>query len=95
LVDRNERVIFTSEIKLSDKINQAGMHKFEVKLPEKFLVPNQFNLTFALHVPNVVLIDCLDDCLSFEIIETGSDFHIYQNADYGCVIINCEWTSSS
>jgi lipopolysaccharide transport system ATP-binding protein len=91
LVDRNERVIFTSEIKLSEKINQAGMHKFKVKLPEKFLVPNQFNLTFALHVPNVVLIDCLDDCLSFEIIETGSDLYKYAGTDFGCVYVNCDW----
>jgi len=91
LVDRKERVIFSSEIKLPEKINVAGLHEFEVKLPEEFLVPNQFNLTFGLHIPNVEIIDYLEECLSFEILETGSDFHIYGNNDYGCVYIDCDW----
>jgi lipopolysaccharide transport system ATP-binding protein len=91
VVDRNERIIFTSEIKLRLEINQPGIYEFELQLPEKFLVPNKFNLTFALHVPNIVMIDCLDDCLSFEIVETGSDFHIYGGNDYGCIFVDCNW----
>jgi len=91
VVDRNERVIFTSEIKLATQIDVAGLHQFEVKLPEQFLVPNNYRLTFGLHIPNVVMIDYLDECLSFEIVETGSDFHIYGNADYGCVFVDCQW----
>lgn len=92
VVDKNERVIFTSEIKLSTIIKTAGLHEFEVKLPVKFLVPNKYNLTFALHIPNIILIDCLDDCLSFEIIETGSEFYPYQGKDFGCVFIDCDWS---
>jgi lipopolysaccharide transport system ATP-binding protein len=91
LVDRKERVIFSSEIKLSERINKAGVHQFEIKLPERFLVPNQFNITFSLHIPNVEFIDYREDCLSFEILETGSDYHIYGKIDYGCVFANCDW----
>ena len=91
LTDKNEKVIFTSEIELASIIEFEGFHKFEIKLPIKFLVPNKFNLTFALHIPNVALIDCLNDCLSFEIIETGSNLHKYSNTDYGCVFVDCEW----
>lgn len=91
LVDRKERVIFTSEIKLSEKISKAGIHEFEVNLPEQLLVPNQFNLTFGLHLPNIELIDYREECLSFEIIETGSDLHIYGKNDYGCVFVDCTW----
>lgn len=91
VVDRNERVIFTSEIKLAEKVETAGIHQFEVKLPERFLVPNKFNLTFGLHIPNLELIDYLEECLSFEIVETGSDLHIYNGNDYGCVFVDCEW----
>jgi len=91
VVDRDERVIFTSEIKLTNEIDKAGFHQFEVKLPKLFLVPNKFNLTFGMHIPNVLMIDYLVDCLSFEIVETGSDFHIYGNADYGCVFADCDW----
>ena len=91
VVDRNERVIFTTEIKLAMVINNAGLHEFEVKLPVKFLVPNKFTLTFGMHIPNVALIDYLQECLSFEIVETGSDFHMYDGKDYGCVFADCNW----
>jgi lipopolysaccharide transport system ATP-binding protein len=91
IADRNERIIFTSEIEIASLIEVSGLYEFEVKLPVRFLVPNKFNLTFALHIPNVVLIDCLDNCLSFEIIETGSDLHKYSGSDYGCVYVNCKW----
>lgn len=93
VVDKNERIIFTSEIKVASFVKGAGLYELEVKLPEKFLVPNKFSLTFAIHNPNVILIDYLVDCLSFEIIETGSDFHIYQGVDYGCVFTKCDWSS--
>jgi lipopolysaccharide transport system ATP-binding protein len=95
VVDKNERIIFTSEIEIDALINKPGFHELEVKLPVKFLVPSKFNLTFALHNPNVALIDYLVDCLSFEIVETGSDFHIYQGVDYGCVFVNCDWSYCS
>ena len=91
LVDRNERIIFTSEIKFEEKLKKAGFYEFEVKLPLKFLVPNKFSLTFGMYFPNVEMIDFQENCLSFEILETGSDFHIYQGVDYGCVFVECKW----
>lgn len=91
VTDKNEKNIFTSEIEIASVIKEAGFHEFEIKLPVRFLVPNKFNLTFALHVPNVKMIDCLDDCLSFEIIETGSDLFKYSGSDYGCVYVDCKW----
>jgi lipopolysaccharide transport system ATP-binding protein len=91
LIDRNERVIFTSEIKLATVIDKAGLHQFKVKLPKQLLVPNRFKLTFGLHLPNVELIDYQEECLSFEIVETGSDLHMYSGNDYGCVFVDCDW----
>jgi lipopolysaccharide transport system ATP-binding protein len=92
VADRNERIIFSSEIKLLEKISTFGMHQFEVKLPARFLVPNKFKLTFGMHIPNVELVDYQEECLSFEIVETGSDLHIYSNNDYGCVFADCNWS---
>ena len=91
VLERNERIIFTSEIKLATEIDKAGLYEFEIKLPIQLLAPNKFKLTFGMHIPNVELIDFREECLSFEILETGSDFHIYGNADYGCVLIDCNW----
>jgi lipopolysaccharide transport system ATP-binding protein len=91
VADKNEKNIFTSEIEIASVIEETGFYEFEVKLPVRFLVPNKFNLTFALHVPNITMIDCLDDCLSFEIVETGSDLYKYSGSDYGCVYVDCKW----
>lgn len=91
VLDKNERIIFTSEIKLISEIDKGGVYEFDVDLPQQFLVPNKFKLTFGMHIPNVELIDYQEQCLSFEVVETGSDFHIYGSADYGCVFINCNW----
>ncbi len=91
VVDINETVIFTSEIKISSFVKTKGLHEFEVKLPVRFLVPNKFKLTFGLHVPNKLMIDYLEECLYFEIVETGSDLHQYAGNDYGCVFVNCNW----
>jgi lipopolysaccharide transport system ATP-binding protein len=91
VIDRSERVIFTSEIKLTTVIEKRGLHQFEVKLPVQVLVPNKFKLSFGLHIPNIELIDYQEECLSFEIVETGSDFHIYGAIDYGCVFVDCNW----
>ena len=92
VLDRNERNIFTSEIEIPSMIKTEGIYEFKIKIPEKVLLPNQFTVTFALHIPNVVFIDCLNDCLSFEIIETGSNFHKYGTTDNGCVIVDCDWS---
>jgi lipopolysaccharide transport system ATP-binding protein len=92
VVDKNERVIFTSEVQLAKVLHKQGFHEFHVKLPEKFLVPNKFRLTFGMHIPNQELIDYQEESLSFEIVETGSDFHMHSGSDYGCVYVDCDWS---
>ena len=92
VVDKSEKVIFSSLIKLSSLIKNGGFHSLQVEIPSKFLVPNFFYITFGLHIPNVNMIDYLENCLSFQIVETGSEFHIYQGTDYGCVFLDCEWS---
>lgn len=91
VVDSNEITIFTTQVQLSTLLSKNGLYTLEVKLPTKFLVPNKFKLTFGMHIPNVLMIDYLEECLSFEIVETGSDFHIYSGKDFGCVIVDCDW----
>lgn len=93
VVDKSERVIFSSDIKMDNYIDQAGISEFHVSIPSKILVPNSFRLTFGMHLPNVVMLDYLEDCINFDIIETGSEFSIYNGNDYGCVSINCNWQS--
>lgn len=91
IVDANEIKIFTTQLELSSVIEKEGIYEFIVNMPSKFLVPNNFTITIGLHIPNILMIDLLEGCLSFEIVETGSDFHIYGNKDFGCVFVDCNW----
>ncbi|PQJ73329.1 ABC transporter ATP-binding protein [Polaribacter butkevichii] len=91
VVDVKEQVIFSSELKILDFVNKAGIYEFNVSIPSKVLVPNSFKMSFGLHIPNVEIIEYLEDCLSFEIAETGSEFHVHEGNDYGCVFIDCKW----
>jgi lipopolysaccharide transport system ATP-binding protein len=94
LVNQNEIVIFSSEYKFTEFASKGGFYEIEAIIPNKILVPNFFKLTFGMHVPNVTMIDYLDESISFEIVETGSEFHIYKG-NYGCVNINCNWLKTN
>jgi lipopolysaccharide transport system ATP-binding protein len=93
--DKNETVIFSSEIAISKIINVVGMQNIEVLLPKSILVPNTYSFNFAIHFPNVQIIEFLEDIVKFDIIETGTDFHMYNNVDYGCVILDSTWLSKN
>jgi len=60
-------------------------------LPFKTLVPNNYRVHVALHVPNQEIINNLENVVSFNIEETGSKFDKYSGKDYGCVILNNKW----
>jgi len=92
--DQMERVVFTDMANLSDNtkihFNEDGAIA-EYTIPGSILVPNTYHILFGLHIPNQVVREILDDAVSFEIEETGSDFFQYKGADYGCVIIQGKW----
>lgn len=92
--DKTERIVFTSEVSVSDyrdKINYNSILSFLITIPSKLLVPNVYRIQFALHIPNVEFLDLLQDVLEFTVMETGTDFHMYGNSDYGCVFVDCKW----
>jgi len=90
--DYNERNIFSSDFEIANVANKEGIYEFEIKIPEKVLLPNRFVISVALHIPNIAFIDYLTNCILFEIVETGSDFYKYAGADNGCVMVNCNWS---
>ena len=91
VVDRKDRVVFTSEIEIASIEIKSQSCDLNVNLPTRFLTPNGYFITFALHIPNVHMIDYVENCLSFEIIETGSSMQKYAGFDYGCVVVDCDW----
>jgi lipopolysaccharide transport system ATP-binding protein len=93
LKDKNENVIFSSELPIDKIADKDGENVFEVFLPKGILVPNKYKLNFAIHFPNVQIIELLEDIVAFDIIETGTNFHFYKNVDYGCVILDSKWSN--
>ena len=92
VINSKNVIIFTSEIELKNKLKLNHNNNMSVRIPSEILVPDHYKVTFGLHKPNVEMIELIEDCLSFEIVETGSSLHVYQGVDYGCVFVDCKWS---
>ncbi len=92
-VDRLERIVFTSESDIKAHTSTAGVLKLGVKIPAQVLVPSSYRLQFAIHIPNLELVEVLPDILQFGVLDTGTDFYMYGDHDYGCVFVNCKWNT--
>jgi lipopolysaccharide transport system ATP-binding protein len=89
--DQTERNVFTSQFDMKVLACQPGVHTIKAIIPSNTLVPNRYSPIVALHVPNIEVINYLEDQLMFEIEETGTDFFQYAGNDYGCVFVDCKW----
>ncbi|MCX6297253.1 MAG: ABC transporter ATP-binding protein [Bacteroidetes bacterium] len=92
--DNFGRRIFTSQTDLNNlNISEKGEkeYKFTVRFPHTLLTPNHYSIFCALHIPNIRVIDEINDLCSLNIIDTGSIFSMYEGVDFGCVFANCEW----
>ena len=92
VTDQKERVVFSTQKKVS-QFTKKNDTLFDVEciIPKNILVPNTYKLIIALHIPNKILFSVKEEAVSFNIEETGTDFHQYNGNDYGCVFVNCEW----
>jgi len=92
--DHRGRKIFTVN---NPEWSRLGQNNKEVrvtaKIPLALLVPGKYVFTFAINLPNVGLIDWVEDVLPITIVDSGSEFFRYEGGDYGCVFANCEWGS--
>jgi lipopolysaccharide transport system ATP-binding protein len=93
VTDPQRRKIFTSEIELDSHIvgMRTGPYAASMTIPAKFLAPGHYYASLALHVPKVEFVDQLEDALNFSIVDVGSEFAIYGDIDYGCVLVDCSW----
>ena len=91
--DKFRRRIFTSEIEIEKYINPKNDSEIitTMKIPENLLTPGNYTFVIGLHIPNIQVLDYLDEICPFTVYDTGSDFAMYEGVDYGCVFVNCEW----
>ncbi|MGD2184191.1 ABC transporter ATP-binding protein [Lusitaniella coriacea] len=95
LKDGNGRKVFTTEANLDKIKGQSQTVEARVKIPANFITPGSYYFLIALHIPNVRLIETIDEVCQFIITDMGSQFSLYEGLDYGCVFANCEWQFSS
>lgn len=91
VTDNLERIVFTSEMPVQNLVGEAGDVSFRVTIPGSLLVPNSYRIQMAIHIPNQELVEELKEVLKFSILDTGTEFYMYGNADYGCVFVDCKW----
>lgn len=92
VTDQKERIVFTTIKPASIFKEENGIYNVVVKIPSNILVPNNYKISVAIHIPMVKVLSSKEDVVDFTIEETGTDFHLYQGADYGCVFIDCNWS---
>ena len=91
VLDHMERCIFTSEKKINEIVKSTGEAITLVTIPSNILTPGEYKVSFAIHEPNVQIVELITDIIYFTILETGTDFYQFGNADFGCVFVDCEW----
>ena len=90
--DQRERIVFTTKKQLSLFEEHNGQYNVMVKIPANLLVPNNYKIAVATHIPNVKILSSKEDIVDFTIEETGTEFHQHHGADYGSVFVDCTWS---
>jgi lipopolysaccharide transport system ATP-binding protein len=93
ITDCHGRRITSSQVILDLSNLSVNGNSFvaNVVFPKKFLVPGQYFITVALHIPMVQMFDYEANICNFTIVDAGSEFSMYEGTDYGCVYVDCKW----
>ena len=84
--------IFTAQYTLdmfmekSKKIQHAS-----IKIPSHFLLPDEYQLHVAIHIPNIEIIDIIEEANKFIINPTSSDSFVLPLRELGGVYSPCQW----
>lgn len=90
LLDLHERIIFAEQI----SIDEIGYQSYKVSLPKGLFRPKNYRVSIALHIPFVRIIE-IEDQLTFDIVDKGTQFSMYGNADNGIIFPALEWQTIS
>jgi len=91
VTDALDKRIFTSEIGISDKFQEEKTKTFRMTIPPVTLTPNNYKFSVGLHIPNIQILDEHKLICPISVYDNGSEFSRYQNANYGCVFVKCDW----
>ena len=91
--DLQGRKIFSSQTELGRYLSNEMVEETTatMTIPPKLLTPGNYCLALAIHIPNVRVLNRMEDICKFTITDMGSEFAIYEGLDYGCVFAECDW----
>lgn len=90
VLDKFKNKIFTDYFKLQNP-DEKGLQKVLIKFPINLLAPGNYSLNLALFVIGNTLYDWHEDCLPFDIVDSGSEMSIFDGQSYGSIIVKCGW----
>lgn len=91
VTDALDKRIFTSEIGVSDKFDGEKEKIFRMIIPPVTLTPNIYKFSIGLHIPNIQILDEHKLICPVSVYDNGSEFSRYQDVNYGCVFVKCDW----
>ena len=63
----------------------------KVTIPARIIAPNTYSFIFALFEPTGRTIHIVENACPIRIVDTGTEFSIFEGVDYGNFIINANW----
>lgn len=91
--DLQGRKIFSSQTELGKYLSNKMVEETtaNMTIPPKLLTPGNYCFEIVIHIPNVRILDRIEEICKFTIIDMGSEFAIYEGLDYGCIFADCIW----
>lgn len=90
LNDNTGKRIVSLNLPLTGKIGANETKELVAEIAAEYLMPNEYFVSVALHIPNIQLFDEQINVLSYKIIDNGSEFYKY-SGDLGYVFPKNQW----
>ena len=93
MLDKYKKRIFTLNKSLIDFKRHNGIMNIELELPASLFAPSHYSFLFALNTKTgIATFDWVEDVCPIIIMDDGTDLAFAEGADYGCVIIDGNWS---
>jgi lipopolysaccharide transport system ATP-binding protein len=63
----------------------------KVFLPRSVIAPNQYSFILALFEPGGKIYDIIENICPIKIVDTGTNFSVFEGLDYGSFIVDAKW----
>lgn len=84
VLDATKRKISSAETNLTGS-------EVNLKIKAKFLTRGQYSISTIIYIPAIAQYDVIEDCCSFILVDTGSEFYHLETFNYGVVFGNFSW----